>query len=461
MENEIVAHHAGDGRRGRRSARGRPGERAARRRHRRAVPPASPPARPSAPPTPRGRARRASGAGRRRFRGAVQAGQPLVQALAGDAQAAGGGRLRPPGGDQGLEHPLRGLVEARLAPARRRARARATAAQRAELGRVPHRRAGGGGHQARALGRRPARRGAAHGSPPRASSPTAVTAPRRTRSRATAAMSWSPRTATTARRPSTSASMPIRSSRSSDPRPCTAQSVARDRSTPTDRARRTTSAALPARPSASRCSSRARSADGTSSDGGWAASATESRKAASSTASSSSSSPWRESTCSQQPGLTGRECRRVGRRWRCGRARPGTRRPGRPRASVAIGVRSMRSNSTCAPSTSPSAATRPARAEALAGGLAQLRLQRHRPPQRLQLARHEPLVHDVGDVDEAHVAARTRAAAGRARGRRATSTSAGAWVGSKPMPGGAGAGDGGDERLHLRRRHARRGRCRS
>ncbi len=70
-----------------------------------------------------------------------------------------------------------------------------------------------------------------------------------------------------------------------------------------------------------------------------------------------------------------------------GRARRGRRRRGRPRARSRSGVRSMRSNSTCAPSTPPSAATRPLGPEALAGRIAQLGLQCHRPAQRLRARR--------------------------------------------------------------------------
>ena len=91
--------------------------------------------------------------------------------------------------------------------------------------------------------------------------------------------------------------------------------------------------------------------------------------------------------------------------------------------------------------------------EALAGGVAQLGLQRHRPPQGLQLARDQPLVDDVGDVDEAHVTPEhdqrqvVRAAGGHEHvGRRVG--------GLEADPGGARAGDGGDQRLDLGGRHA-------
>ena len=95
-----------------------------------------------------------------------------------------------------------------------------------------------------------------------------------------------------------------------------------------------------------------------------------------------------------------------------------------------------------------------ARAEALARRLAQLCLQRHGPAQGGQLAGHEPLVDDVGDVDEADVAAEDDqrqlvGAAGRHEqvGRRVGRLEA--------DPGGARAGDGRHPRLDLGRRHAR------
>ncbi len=90
----------------------------------------------------------------------------------------------------------------------------------------------------------------------------------------------------------------------------------------------------------------------------------------------------------------------------------------------------------------------PGRPEPLAGRLAELGLEADRPAQGGELRRHEPLVHDVRDVDEAHVAAEDEqrqlvpAAGLDQRGRRRMGR-------LEPDPGGSRPRQPGHQRLDL------------
>ena len=94
----------------------------------------------------------------------------------------------------------------------------------------------------------------------------------------------------------------------------------------------------------------------------------------------------------------------------------------------------------------------PGRAEALAGRLAELGLESDRPAQGCELGRDEPLVHDVRDVDEAHVAAedeqRQLVAAARLDERRRRGVG-----GLEADARGARPGQSGHQRLDLRAAH--------
>ena len=389
---------------------------------------------------------------------AAQRRDPLVERLAGDP--AGGGPPRP-STSRWRRAPRRSRASPRRSAAGcarrpgRRARSRASAPSS-----EPRRTAGPAAAATRRARSAPASASrTCHGSPPRLSKPTAVTS-RRTRSRASAAGSRSPRTATSARGPSTSASSPIRSSRPSPP-------------LPVERPQR-----------------RAGEVDA---DGARPAQDVGAR------AGPALGEPL------EQPGPVGRGhllLRRLGgHRHReqerrlvdrqqvelvaaAGQdveARGGVDRARVKRRRQALAVAVERVHERHVEPVLRRGSDRravgaleqhlrlehvaqrgdePGRAEALAGRLAELGLEADGPAQGGELARDEPLVHDVRDVDEAHVAAedeqRQLVAAARLDERRRRGVGGLEADACGPRPGQPC-----HQRLDLRAAASRRGRSRS
>ena len=314
---------------------------------------------------------------------------------------------------------------------------------------MPDRRPGGGRDQAGALGAGE-RVAQLPGSLPRVSRPTAVTSRggrgrgRRPACRRRRARRRAPRC------PSTSASIPIRSSRLE--RPAAVERPERrpgqvdaDRPRPADDvgARRRpgprpgAGAAGPARPTAPRPAAAGRR--------GRRRAGTRPRRARARRARRRGARARAASAGVHGPGVERASAAAGGG----GRARRGTRRRGRPRARwrSACG-RSART----APGPQHVAERRDQAAgpEALAGRLAQLGLEADRPAQGLELAGDEPLVDDVGDVDEAHVAPEHQQRQLVAAARLDEHVGRGVG-GLEADPGGARPGHGRDQRLDLGR----------